>query len=150
MNDCEPCIGWKNCLGKEFYTYGEIRFCPFQCIWIIEHAATLSNGEWPEHPTDEIDAKHQLNSEGKFTLACETIAEIRERLKKVDNRRRELLIQETISGRQFSRNAVDRMSDEARSVLLYISGWSRKGDTYYDWNRKREYRYRRKVLDKRI
>ena len=149
MNRCskENCIGWKNCVGLEHYSYGEIRFCPFQCIWIIEHACILSHGEWPQHPDGDVDTKTQLASEGRFTLACETIAEVRDRLKNVDTRRRELLIQEIRAEKQFSKNSIERMSDEAISVLLYISGWPRKRDTYYDWNRKREDRQRRKALD---
>ena len=86
MNRCskENCIGWKDCLGFEWYSYGAICYCPFQVIWIIEHACTLSHGGWPGAPSYiDPSVQHNIAEEGEFTLACETIAEIQCRFKTV-------------------------------------------------------------------
>ena len=79
--DCQKCKRWKHCPGKEWYHYGEIRWCPRQVIWILQNADTLDAGMWvvDKNLTDESDQRAM--NEAYYVKSKIAIAEVRDRLK---------------------------------------------------------------------
>ena len=82
--DCRTCRDYRGCIGKDFYTYTDIRFCPLQCIWILEHRATLKGGEWPRDPymSDDNQSSKRIQTEAPFVKPEVIIGELEARLKR--------------------------------------------------------------------
>ena len=137
MIDCNKCKDYRKCLGKEWYSYGEVRWCPFQCLWIIEHLDLIIIGKWPPSPegstyTDSSIKRSVPLSYASFEKPCDIVAELEVRLRKtgVDGK---LLIAEVQAGKTFE------LSKEAQTALMYIKGWRRKRLTYSNWKKQRTY-----------
>jgi len=126
--DCLKCKRWKGCPGKEWYHYGEIRWCPQQVIWILQHAETLRAGYWV--PMYEYGGgTKQLKVEAYFVKAGIAIAELEARLARTPNQG-ELLTTQVEDGRTLS-----NLSDGARAILMYVKGRKRKTITFSRWKR---------------
>ena len=124
--DCRKCKSWKGCIGKDWYHYGEIRWCPLQCIWILQYAQELKEGRWPE--ISDFSSE-EMKTEAPFARTIAIIAELEERLDMTDNKG-ELLITQVEDGRTF-----DDLSQGARAILLYVKGWRRKSIGFRRWLR---------------
>lgn len=122
--DCKKCKDYRNC-GKfaEFYNYAEIRFCPYQILWVIAHKETFAT-EWPkdeENPADNNSGQRRVKSEASYVKATLILAEIKKRLQKTDTKG-ELLISQVEDGRTFN-----TLSPRAMEELMYVKGVKRKG-----------------------
>jgi len=135
VKDCRKCKSYKDCTGKSWFHYGEIRFCPFQVLWIIEHSDILLSGDWPPNPEGSgyIDPKIKTGyaSEGYYTKPVGILGEVNYRLKRAGVNGK-LLRAEILAGLD--------LSDESRSALMYVKGWRRKTISYQRWERQRRYR----------
>lgn len=135
MLNCKTCKSYKGCPGKEFYFYSEIRFCPHQILFIIEHSFTLLAGRWPPDPEGSgyIDPgiKTGYKGEAYYVKPVGILAEVEYRLKKcgVDGK---LLKAEVLAGLE--------LSQESKSALHYCKGWRRKRMSYQRWLWDRRYR----------
>ena len=128
IKDCRDCKSWKDCGGHNDYVYSDIRWCVFQCLWIIEHADALRTGDW-EVTDDNIGARN-TPSEGNFVKALTVLAELEERLKETGADGQKLWKQVS-EGREFK-----YLSPLARQALMYIKGWRRKKKgSYKRWVR---------------
>jgi len=132
--DCLNCKRWKDCSGKDWYHYAEIRWCPYQVIWILQNAATLDEGSWvmDKNLMDESD-RRQIN-EAYYIKAKIAIAEVRARLAKHPNGG-EILITQIEDGRD-----IDALSKGAYEILMYVKGKDRKFEDFNTWRRKRKFR----------
>ena len=132
--DCHTCKRWKHCPGKDWFHYGEIRWCPYQIIWILQNAATLDEGTWvvDKNLTDESD-RRALN-EAYYVKAKITIAEVRVRLAQHPDRG-EILVTQIEDGRN-----IVTLSDGAYEILMYVKGKNRKVEDFNAWKRKRKFR----------
>ena len=128
--DCCSCKMWKGCPGKDWYDYGDIRWCPLQDIWILQNAASLDAGIYPEQYKGH---SRQLRAEGYFAKAKIIIGELRQRLELTDNHG-ELLITQVEDGR-----TMQNLSEGAWAILMYVKGWRRKSMDFRAWQRKRRY-----------
>ena len=135
--DCRRCKRWKGCPGKDWYHYGEIRWCPQQVIWILQHADTLRAGFWITKYEDSGGSR-QLKVEAYFVKAGIAICEVEDRLETVDNKG-ELLITQVEDGR-----VLGKLSSGAWEILMYVKGKDRKAEDFKTWKRKRDYRHREK------
>jgi len=146
--DCRKCKRWKGCPGKwysytengkkaekEWYHYGEIRWCPRQILWILDHADIFRAGDWVTRHEESGESK-QLHPEAYFVKAGIAIAEVEARLESTPNQG-ELLITQVEDGRTLS-----NLSPGAYEILMYIKGKGRKSRDFNTWKRKRDYRYR--------
>jgi len=130
IKDCRDCKSWKDCNGhSEGYNYSEIRWCPHQCLWIIEHAEALRTGDWES--TDDNVGSRNRPSEGNFVKAISVLAELEVRLKETGTDGQKLWRQVAEEGREFK-----YLSPLARQALMYIKGWRRKKKgSYKRWVR---------------
>ena len=131
--DCRRCKRWKGCPGKEWYHYGEIRWCPQQVIWILQHADTLRAGFWIAKYEDSGGSR-QLKVEAYFVKAGIAISEVEERLETTPGKG-ELLITQVEDGR-----VLGNLSSGAWEILMYIKGKDRKIRDFNTWKRERDYR----------
>lgn len=147
--ECQKCRDYKDCPGRGWFHYGEIRFCPYQIIWIIENAETLRIGNWPDNPdistyTDPM-IKSGYRDEAYYAKPCEIlgevgcrmieiIGEVECRLNKTSVWGRLLITEVVEMGRTFN-----ELSADARSVVMYLKGWRRKRTSFVQWKASRNY-----------
>jgi len=145
--ECRDCYDFKarryrylkECLGGDYYTYGDIFYCRWQIIWVREHKEKFKCGVWPDMPgviTSESIKKKQ--AEAHFVRACITHADVDSRLIKAKGDGK-LLDKEIQLG-----TPINEMDDEAKSALRWCEGWGKKKGTYAEWKRKKTYRQRRR------
>ena len=131
-DDCIQCKS--HCKRKDYFSYGEIRFCRVQMIFLIEHIVELGEGSWPSRPysSSYVDLpirSRQFNDDAYFTKPTEMVAEVMSRLNRtVDG---SVLMEEIHSG------LTERylLSPEARKALNYISGGRRKTLSYKEFKK---------------
>lgn len=148
MNDeltcrnCQKYKLYKECIGKEWFDYNELRFCRWQCIWIIEHLPELKIGEWPMpplgNPDIDIAIKKQFRSEAYFTKACEIAAEVEARLAltKADGA---ILYWQIKAGKTEYQD----LAPESKMALNHISRWDMWKNfrmPYSVWKAQRKYK----------
>ena len=126
-DDCIQCKS--HCKRKDYFSYGEIRFCRVQMIFLIEHIVELGEGSWPSSPDSSsyVDLpirSRQFNDDAYFTKPTEILAEIMIRLNRTGDG--SVLMEEIHSG------LTERylLGKEARKALNYISGWRRREESY--------------------
>lgn len=132
--DCRKCKRWRGCPGKDWYNYGEIRWCPLQVIWILQNAETLRAGIYPPRHENSGESR-QLRGEGYFVKPVSIIIEVDERLKRTGSQG-ELLVTQVEDGRTLG-----TLSDGAWEVLMYVKGNKRKRKSFSAWKKERKYRY---------
>ena len=134
---CLDCKRYKDCPygeGKLWYTYAEIRFCPFQVIWIWKHTDELYEDKWPDNPiiSSYIDAaiKTGYANEAYFVKPRVILAEVVKRMKTVSRDAIEAFIDAV--EKDYS---VKNYSPPANRVLSYLKGVRRKRQTFSRWRR---------------
>jgi len=145
MSDCKSCKGrYKECAGPEWYSPGDIRFCPYQVLWLIEWFFWLSKEgvvrigmDWPEDPNSsgsELPNVQRSRVAGAyFEKPIDAIAELAIRLKNL-GRSADLLLAELQAGMEGN------LTDEADAAFHYITGNRRKLKPYYQWKAQRKWR----------
>jgi hypothetical protein len=139
---CITCQDYRDCsygVGKESYSYAEIRWCPYQCIFIIQHREELLEGNLPYLNNDSYIFTG-FRDEAYFTKPEEIIAELELRLKST-KRDGKTLIEEIDRGYI----TIELLSSAARDALMYIKGIRRKKQTYAQWLAGRKYRNGKRV-----
>ena len=131
--DCQKCKRWKGCPGKDWYHYGEIRWCPQQDLWILQNAETFRAGQWVFREGESFESR-QLIAEAYFVKAGIAISELEARLARAPNQG-ELLITQVEDGR-----TLETLSNGAWSILMYIKGKDRKDMDFNAWQRQKKYR----------
>jgi len=143
--DCRTCKGkYKECIGKKFYAVGDIKYCPLQVLWMIEHFFWLSSDgimrtemDWPDDPDSneaELPNVQRPKRAGSyFEKSIDAIAELAIRLKN-SGHSGELLLAELQAGME------GYLTDEADAVLHYITGFRRKLTSFNVWKAVRKNR----------
>ena len=126
--DCQDCRDYRPCIGKDWYHYGEIRWCPYQCIWILQNSSTLESGEWPDQ-VDYSTGQRQRREEASYVKPILILAELRARLQRTGVYG-ELLETQIEDGRSYS-----NLSKNAKAVLMYVKGRKRKRMSFKKWLR---------------
>jgi len=145
--DCRKCKSWKGCPGQwysdgegnqqEWYSYGDICWCPHHVFWILKHSEDFDAGRWPKPPKlleCDSKAKTKLVTEAAFCKPKRIIGEVRARLKTCKDKGR-ILAEQTIN-----REKMDYLDDDIKAVLYYISGWERRDMPFSKWQWQREER----------
>lgn len=135
--DCRHCKDYRECKQDcSWFHYGQIRFCPLQVLWIIEHREELASGIWPKDPygADNNTSSRSIKTEASFVKPEITIGEVTERLKRCGTQA-ELLITQVEDGR-----TLNNLSPRAREVLMYAKGFRRKRMSFNAWKKQRKYR----------
>lgn len=134
--DCRKCKRWQLCPGgKAWYSYADIRWCPYQILWLLRYAATFHAGKWP--PTDDPDTlkkKGKQAREAYFAKAVTVIGEVEARLGTAGDDGKALR-KEAAAGR-----GIESLTEGAYQALMYCKGKGRKDMTYPEWKWQRLHR----------
>lgn len=132
---------WKGCPGKEWFDFGEIRWCPQQNFWLLKYADILHAGEWPTPDVTVAGGMRGMKvTEAAYVKVVIAIGEVDDRLKKTGWRGR--LLAEECKNKEM----MDDLSNDAKDALYYVAGWRRKETDFNDWRKKRRYRVHQKVV----
>lgn len=136
--DCRTCRDYRGCIGKEWFNFAEIRWCPLQIVWILQYKDTLKDGRWPQDPyaSDDNVGQRSIKTEASFVKPEIIIAELEARFQRVGPQA-ELLITQVEDGRTLS-----NLSSGAREVLMYVKGFRRKQISFRRWLRRVYYKRR--------
>jgi len=133
VKDCHQCKDYRDCAGKPWFHYSEVRFCPFQILWVIENSDTLLQGNWPPDPDSssyvDPQAKTGYKSEGYYIKPAGILGEVNARLSRTGTHGK-LLRAEVLAGLD--------LSQESRDALMYVKGWRRKRMSYNAWKKWRK------------
>ena len=139
--ECQKCKTYKDCIGKQWYNYSEIRFCPYQVIWIIESCGVLFEGNWPDNPdgSSYVDPAIRMGfGDDAYYIKPEGIlAEVEARLETTGDAG-EALVDEIEDGRvtvivKDGIIKIDGLSRPARRALMYAKGRRRKRESFPEW-----------------
>ena len=138
MSDCKSCKNWHDCkIIPEWWDYSQIRWCPYQILWLCQFAETLRAGSWPEDTFDDNEGTRQFKTEASFVKPEIIIGELDARLETTGVSGK-LLVAQAQQG--FTIDDLDR---EAYEVLMFLKGWRRKRKSFSRWKAERRYRQRR-------
>lgn len=139
--DCQKCKDWHGCVGKAWYDYGEIRWCPFQVMWILQHSNLFDAGKWPpqDNRVESIETR-QICTEADFVHTQIILGELNYRLKRTGTPGK-LLKAQARAG-----DSLDYLEAEAWDALMYVKGWRRKSQSFSNW--KKDKRYHQKPTQK--
>lgn len=134
--DCRHCKDWRGCLGKDWYSFAEVRWCAQQVFWLLKYAYILRQGLWPiPDERAEVGLKSGgMSTEARFTKAILVIAELDKRLIRT-GWRGQLLAEQAVN-----REKMMYLNDDAKDALYYVSGWRRKETPFRTWRGMRRYR----------
>jgi hypothetical protein len=137
--ECSRCKRWQVCPGdKVWFSYGDVRWCVYQVLWILRHEAFLHSGKWPpESQPESPKRKGKQAREAYFAKAVLVIAEVEARLKTCGHDG-EALTKEAEAGR-----GIEALTDGAYNALLYVKGKPRKSLSYGEWDWQRTARLRK-------
>jgi len=133
--DCRHCKDYRECVPPDWFNYAEIRFCPYQCIWVIQHSETLQDGEWPHDLSmaDDNQGGKNIKTEASFTKPILILAEVQSRLMRTGIHGK-LLRSQIEAGRDIT-----TLDKDAWDALLYCKGWRQKRITFNEWKKARRY-----------
>jgi hypothetical protein len=134
--DCRHCRDYRECVGKEWFNFAEVRWCVWQILWILANASTLRAGHWPQdpdRPSPDQSGQRSIKTEASFIKPILILAEVETRLRRTGIHGK-LLVAQIEAGREF--NTLDR---EAKDALFYIKGWRQKRMGFKAWKRARKY-----------
>ena len=138
IRDCFKCKRWQRCSGLEWYSFGMIRWCPWQVLWIIYHRISLGVGQWPIDQKPEGEKRRgKPKAEAYYVKAVLVLAEVMNRIEMAGDDGLALL-KEGDKGADIS-----SLSDPAYNALLYVKGKKRKRQSYLEWDRRRTARLMR-------
>ena len=126
--DCKTCKSYKNCPGKDTFTYPDIRWCPLQVMWLLDNAETLRTVGWITDD-DNRGSRPGMPTAAPFVNIINVLAELDTRLKET-RVHGEKLRQQAEEGR-----SIQYLSPMARAALMYVKGWRRKRTTFKRWLR---------------
>jgi len=133
--ECQKCKDYRDCDGKPWFHYGEIRFCPLQILWVIENSETLRSS-WPVSPDGssytDLTLKSAYKSEAYFVKPGGILGEVNLRLARTGIHGK-LLRAQVLAG-------YDELSQESKDALMFVKGWRRKHSPFRSWLRQRRYR----------
>lgn len=136
--DCRSCKSWKECPDpdRDWFSYGEIRWCVYQVFFLLKYSEYLRIGIWPTPESTCETPKRALSKEAQYVNAAIVIAELDYRLEKTGIKG-ELLASQC---KEPDRVKIDYLSDNAKDALFYVSGWRRKELPFNSWLKQRRYR----------
>ena len=134
LSPCIECKDFRECIfsgNKEWYSYPEIRYCPYQIIWILNNRGELLEDKWPEdNVQDNEDVKSGYAHEAYYVKPRVIIGEVNYRLSKVSRDAKDVFMQELDRGTYYK-----DLLDISKSVLMYLKGFRRKNQTFSQWRR---------------
>uniref|UniRef100_A0A6M3LQN9 Uncharacterized protein n=1 Tax=viral metagenome TaxID=1070528 RepID=A0A6M3LQN9_9ZZZZ len=129
MTKCRDCKRWQECAGKAHFTYSDIRWCPYQVMWILEFAETLLSGVWPIDEAIESGNSKRIAHEATFVKPEIAIGEVEKRLKSTGE------VGKCLRKAAEQGQAIQTLAEPEYNVLMYLKGKKRKIQSYSQWKR---------------
>jgi len=128
--DCLKCKRWQDCIGKSYFEYADIRYCPYQVLWILENAESFLSSIWPGDESGDTDnIRVGYGHEAYFVKCMIVIGEVEYRMR-TTGKDGEILLDEVGQG-----YTIDQLSYPAHRALMYLKGNKTKTQTYSQWKR---------------
>ena len=146
MTTCRECKRWKDCPTPdlEWYSYGDIRWCPYQVFFLLRYEEYLSVGIWPTPESTCEAPKKTISHDAHYVNSMIVMAELHSRLEKTGLKG--ALLREQCKLRE----KVLYLSDPAKDALYYCTGWRRKATDFTTWLAIRRYKkYNRPKIHQR-
>lgn len=135
--DCHTCKYWKSCqIAPEWFDYGQIRWCPYQVLFLLRHTETLKAGRWPTQDGGTIsrEGSRQFRAEASFVKPELVIAELETRLDRTG------LTGKLLAAQAKAGETLETLDRDAWTALMYVKGFRRKALSFGDWRKMRTYR----------
>ena len=172
--DCRECKDWRTCIGKtricpkckgskrdkgricdecdgagyvwEGYLFAELRWCPYQIMWVLANADILHAGKWPPQysPCEEPKKGKRVSKEGYFVKPAIIIAEVEKRLETTGTSGKHLVSQSKAG------ETLGNLDNEAWEVLMYVKGRNRKVYPFPEWKYQQRYRKKKQQMNRKI
>lgn len=135
MSDCQHCKRWQDCpdTDSDWFSYGQIRWCPLQVFWLLKWEEYLGIGIWPTPESTAEAPKRTLSKDAQYVNSMVVMAELHTRLEKTG------LKGEKLRDECKLREKMLYLSDPAKEALYYVSGWRRKDRSFSAWLKDRKY-----------
>ncbi len=133
MKDCRDCKRWKDCIGFAWYSYSEIRFCPYQIMWILEMAKVLLSGVWPVVEAVESGNRSGVAHEATFVKPEIILAEVEKRMESTGD------VGKCLRKAAEQGQSIQDLADPEYNVLMYLKGKRRKLVPYSAWKSSKDY-----------
>ena len=143
---CSECKSWKACaVSGDWFSPSEIRYCPTQTRWILEHLALMESGRWPMEYTTKLPAEPsncQPPGNAPFEVTKTVTGEISKRFEKCANTKDGILAyQVLVMGwdegilAELMNTDIRKLERRIRRVVSYCSGWKRRTVSYDEYCR---------------
>ena len=128
---------WDDCSGKDWYSYFQIYYCPYQVKWVLENLLSFALGRWPAQPRiiePEQCRKRAYSAEAGFIKCRVVLADIFSRLDQT-GKDGDSLVDAILDGVPIA-----EFDDDQREAFHFTTGWMPKKSIYKFWKAQREYR----------
>lgn len=133
-NPCRTCKSYKKCSRlDEDFSYSDIRWCPYQVLWLLENEGRLRTSGWITE--DDNRGSPNIPHAASFENIINVLAELDMRLACTKTHGKKLR-EQAIEGR-----TIISLSKQARAALMYVKGWRRKRISYARWLREVYFRH---------
>jgi len=163
--DCRHCKDWRACLGKtrvcpkcagkgqykertcdecdgtgyvwEGYLFAELRWCPYQTLWVLSNAEILHLGRWPKQYDLREDSKRsrRIQNEGYFVKPAIIIAEVEDRLGTTLTSLSSFDEGKLLYAQAKAGETLQTLDDDAWDALMYVKGFNRKIQSFSQWRK---------------
>ena len=153
MDDCLRCKDYRECTqDRTWFHYGQIRWCPWQILWILTNAEELRAGKWPRDfkvSDNGAIGKRNIRVEATFAKPVIILAEVEYRLA-MTGLAGKLLLAQIKAGVKLEiekRKILHTFEPEAEAALMYIKGRGRKRLSFQIWLKQVRYRERNLIAN---
>lgn len=129
---CLTCKQWKDCIGKIWFTYSDIRWCPHQVIWIWQNRVELLDGHWPINSMEVPDHEWEpsISSEATYEKPEIVLAELEKRMETLPRD-----VKGAFKDAVNKEYLIENFSPPAYLGLMYLKGYNRKLQSFSQWRR---------------
>ena len=131
-----PKGSYEDCNGFEWYSFNDLKWCPYQIIWLVENYIEMSEGMWPDPPEHlEMDnVQKSKTNRASFVNATLAAGYLAFRFKRC-GKEGKALWQEIES---YIKNAEKEgkkfePSNNTKMAWYYITGNNGKGYSFRQW-----------------
>lgn len=156
MADCQGCkklrgdnlkLAWLACLGFDYYTPGEIVFCPHQIAWLLKSLGVLHEYRWVTDAEVKIPRRKKPSGGGYFETPADFAYEVERRMEhcRLDGLMALLYHAWDFEAREIAkyyRGTESEVLHRIEAVVWKVSGWNFHPEyPYRRWLAYREFEF---------
>ncbi len=142
MQDCRNCKSWKKCPGiYDWFAPSDIKYCPTQVHWIMEHLLMMEDGRWPLAYSTMLPAEpsnRQPSGNASFEQVKAITADVTKRLSACGTDG--ILAYRVLSCHWEKEDLAKLMSTDIEKIdrsieraIRYCSGWKQRTQSYENY-----------------